>query len=483
MKFSRTLRTLVCVSLVTSGIALAQSWHALNNQPSFPASTSLLLTDGTIMVRDVSSRDWWRLTPDNTGSYLNGTWSRLAPLPPGYSPYAYASAVLPDGRVIVEGGEYNFFQADWTTLGAIYDPLANKWTRVAPPGGWNIMGDAQSVVLPDGTFMLANCCSFPPSAALLDPKTLTWALTGKNKLDSYDEEGWTLLPDGTVLTIDTTNGTHAEKYIPELGKWVNAGNTVVALADFLSAEIGPAVLRPDGTVFATGANSSGPGHTAIYYPPADRTKPGRWVRGPDIPDGNDMGDAPAALLPSGNVLCAANPGIANPPVTFYEFDGTKFITVPGPPNAAQDNTEGNAMLVLPTGEILLTDESSDVELYTSSGNPNPAWRPAITSVPRNLNRGASYLISGTQLNGLSQGAMYGDDAQMATNYPLVRITNRASGHVFYARTHDHSTMAVATGTKPVSTHFDLPAEMETGASDLVVVANGISSPSIGVTVH
>jgi hypothetical protein len=88
-----------------------------------------------------------------------------------------------------------------------------------------------------------------------------------------------------------------------------------------------------------------------------------------------------------------------------------------------------------------------------------------------------------QFNGLSQGAMYGDDAQMATNYPLIRIINNASHHIFYARTYDPSTMAVATGKSKVSTHFEAPTDMETGASKLVVVANGIASKPVTVTVH
>ena len=54
---------------------------------------------------------------------------------------------------------------------------------------------------------------------------------------------------------------------------------------------------------------------------------------------------------------------------------------------------------------------------------------------------------------------------------------------FYARTHDHSTMGVATGTAPVSTNFDVPAGMETGASKLEVVANGIPSKAVSVTVN
>jgi hypothetical protein len=82
---------------------------------------------------------------------------------------------------------------------------------------------------------------------------------------------------------------------------------------------------------------------------------------------------------------------------------------------------------------------------------------------------------------MSQGAAYGDDAQGATNYPLVRITNNATGHVFYSRTHDHSTMAVGFNGR-VSTHFDVPANQERGASKLVVVANGIPSAPVSVVV-
>jgi hypothetical protein len=44
-------------------------------------------------------------------------------------------------------------------------------------------------------------------------------------------------------------------------------------------------------------------------------------------------------------------------------------------------------------------------------------------------------------------------------------------------------MAVATGTKIVSTNFDVPKTAETGASSLVVVANGIPSAPVNVTVQ
>ena len=77
---------------------------------------------------------------------------------------------------------------------------------------------------------------------------------------------------------------------------------------------------------------------------------------------------------------------------------------------------------------------------------------------------------------------FGDEYQNPTNYPLVRITMSSSGHIYYLRTHDHSTMGVATGSKTVSTNFDVPSGIASGSGKLVVVANGIASAPVSVTV-
>ena len=149
----------------TAALAPNSPWQLLTNQPPVLDYTDcgpgnpILLTDGTVMLQDDGCQDWWKLTPDAFGSYVNGTWTQLASTPAGYSPLYHSSAVLPDGRVIIEGGEYNFLQPVWSNLGAIYNPLTNTWTMVNPPTGWSTIGDAQSVVLFDGTFMQANCCT------------------------------------------------------------------------------------------------------------------------------------------------------------------------------------------------------------------------------------------------------------------------------------------------------------------------------------
>jgi hypothetical protein len=448
-----------------------------------------------VILHQACGRAWFKLSPDQFGSYVNGTWKRIASLPTGYAPLYFGSAVLADGRVVIEGGEYNttsgHCQGVWTNQGAIYDPKANRWTAIAPPSNWSTIGDAQAVVLPDGTYMQANCCT--TEQALLDTSTMTWTLTGKGKFDENDEEGWNLLPDGTLLTVDAyvgkyrANGVNYEIYDPAKGTWKSGpkSGTIVQLWDSYansqtaSYEVGPAVLRPDGTVFATGANGApgASGHTAIYD-----TKNKSWTAGPDFPDGLDVADGPASILPNGNVLVQASPGIFNLGSKFLEWDGSEFTDVTrGNTDAPNASSYYGNMLALPTGEILWTD-FADVWVYRPKGNPNEAWRPQITSVPTQVYRGQTYIVKGFNLNGFSQGAAYGDDVMAATNYPLVRLTNRVTGDVFYGRTHDHSTMAIAY-TGEASTNFDVSSRTETGLSDLQVVANGIASAPVAVNVQ
>lgn len=462
--------------LIVCGFSLAQTVKSLTHQPPDGAILTFQLTDGTVMAQGNGDSDWWRLTPDITGSYVNGTWTQVASLPAGYVPDAFASAVLADGRLVIVGGEYNNGAFTLTNLGAIYDPTSNTWTSLPAPTNWSYIGDSPAVVLPSGKFLVGN--KLTKQMAFLDPATLTWhAVPSAGKSDFNAEEGWTLLPNGTILTADVKHAPNSEIYTPSTGAWASAGSTIVdlhspspfgcinygpggSLCYYPPGEIGPAILRPDGTVFVTGSYTTGggAGHTAIYSPTTG------WSVGPDFPNGDNAGDSFAVLLPSGNVLVEGDSGVS------YVFDGTTLVAGPATPGC---------LILLPTGETLVGGS----EVYTSAGTYSLAWAPIIHSSPASVVRGSTYKITGTQFNGLSQAASFGDEYQTATNYPLVRITNRSTGHVFYARTHNHSTMGVATGTKIVSTNFDVPARMETGAGFLVVVANGIPSPPVSITVN
>jgi hypothetical protein len=70
---------------------------------------------------------------------------------------------------------------------------------------------------------------------------------------------------------------------------------------------------------------------------------------------------------------------------------------------------------------------------------------------------------------------------MATNYPIVQLTNASNGHVFYARTSKFSTYSVAAHIAG-SADFTLPANIERGSYTLVAIASGNASAPVVVTV-
>jgi hypothetical protein len=496
--------------------------QSLANQPPVGVYLALLLTDGTVMVQanptgkaGASAADFYRLTPDASGAYLNGTWTHLAAPPAGYAPYAGAQAVLADGRVLFVGGEYNqdnyalpFAPSALTNMSAVYDPVANAWTMIPAPPGQPYIGDVPSSILPDGRFVFGS--KLDKKMWALDPTTLAWtAIVTTGKADNFAEEGFTLLPSGDILTVDMVATPGSEQFVSTSGLWFSAGATPALLASptdypggltygpapvqvvggvtygpgpagtyFPPGEIGPAILRPDGTVFATGSAVTGQaGHTAIYHASATSGTAGSWSSGPDFPNLDNAGDSSAALLPSGVVLVAGDSG------ALYEFDGSSLNKTVSAP-AGSTGVEV-FLLPLPSGQTLVLTPTLTVQasLYTPTGSPSAAWAPTISAVATTLARGHTYALTGTQLNGLSQAADYGDELSSSTNYPLVRLKVTATGHVFYARTHGHSSMGVATGSLSVTTNFDVPTGAETGAATLVVVANGIASAPVSVTIN
>src|SRR5436305_9723497 len=101
--------SLVACLAAASAPAMASSIVSLTHQSPGGVIVTMLMTDGTVMAQAGNAQDWYKLTPDNKGSYVNGTWTKVASFPNGYAPYANAESVLADGRLVFAGGEYNNF--------------------------------------------------------------------------------------------------------------------------------------------------------------------------------------------------------------------------------------------------------------------------------------------------------------------------------------------------------------------------------------
>jgi hypothetical protein len=352
--------------------APAGMWQPLSADPlPFYPQATMVLTDGSVMLQEVTSDVWWRLRPDARGNYLHGTYTRTPPMPGGYAPTYECRAVLPDGRLLIIGGEY---QGTGTVpvesnQGAVYDPVANSWQPLAAPPGVSHIGDSSCTMMPNGRLLLASRSG--GNVFELDPASMTWtAHTPLGKLNGTNsEENWTLLPDGTIFTVDVARAGNAERYIPPWldhstdGRWVSAG--AVPAQTEVGFEMGPAVLRPDGSVLALGAN----GQNAIYRPPASLYGTGTWTTAEPFADSAGtsygMADGTASLLPDGSVVALASPGVYQRPTMEFRIAGAD--TAPLDPSCRQRQF---------TSQLLLDPQRATAE---RSGPGDADRRPRRTS--------------------------------------------------------------------------------------------------------
>ena len=475
----RRFRRAPLLEVLESRALLSGTFTALVHTTPNAANTMMLETDGTVLMEGGGvTNSWYRLTPDSSGSYVDGTWTRVASM--ALQRLYYGSTVLPNGDVLVQGGEYSGPQSQQTdnNTGEIYSPVTNTWSAIAPFPEPNF-GDDCLELLPNGTVLAGYING--PQTFIYNPATNSWS-PGETKLlnDKSDEENWVKLPDGSILSYDiyasiATGVGHAQRYMPSTNTWVDAGIVPVALTSAANGnELGPGLLLPDGRVFYLGAT----GNTAYYTPSTNS-----WTTGPVIPDGLVTDDAPAANLPDGDILFTADTPLYQGPAHLFEFNPTTNVytdlTSQLPTGYLSAPAFVDRMLVLPTGQILLNNGSSQLYVFTPSLGPVAVGVPVISGISENPD--GSFLLSGTLLNGISEGAYYGDDAQMSSDYPIVRLTD-ANNNVFYARTYNWSSTGDATGTTPESTDFTLPPGLPANTYAVSVVANGFASAPSSLTI-
>jgi hypothetical protein len=430
------------------------TWTPIATPPPVIPSNVALLTDGSVLVGDGDhSTAWCKLTPDPSGSYANGSWSMLRSSQ--VARFAAPSTILRDGRYLIAGGEYVLSGTDKATV-EIYDPATNTWSSA--PDMPAPIGDTASSMLSDGRFFCSSLVN--SNTYFFDPTANQWSFSGPiGTGDSGDEKGWVLLQDGSVLDAWNTGS----RFYPAQNAWVATGPLPSSLV--AGQEIGPMGLLYSGKVIQFGAAAPpAVGHTAIYDPSANS-----WTAGPDAPDGNHFADTGAAVMVNGNVLCETTNASSGQTFTgMWEYDPTAnaFSSVPTPPGG----TTTAAFLQLPNGQVM-TFQGVSLSLYTPSGSPQSAWRPTISSVsPPNF---GNFTVTGTQLNGLTTGAMFGDDHSMATNYPIAFLTDGAN-HVYYCRTHDFDQMAPQPALSS-SFKMTVPDSVPDGSYLLHVSANGIEA--------
>ena len=452
---------------------MSGTWTTLANQAPGAVGTMELLSNGSVLTTtngDGAGNNFAILTPNSTGSYVNGTWTQTANA--NDTRLFDATAVLPSGNVFYAGGEYGSGNA----AGEVYNPQTNTWTK-APAQPFGGFGDCLSIVLANGSVLLSPVGpSTYGGTTIYNPTTNSWS-QGPTLYNQYftDEQGWVKLADGSILTVGPGSGSStSERYIPASNRWIADAALPITETDSLG-EYGAATLLPNGNAMFIGAT----GNSAIYTP-SGTTAPGTWVAGPTIPGGLGEDDASAAMLRDGTFLVTASPANSyNGPTTLFLYTpSTNAFTAVAGPNSYSGPAFLTRMLALPNGDLLYSENGSTLYQYDPGTTALASSVPTITSVVRNTN--GSLTLTGTNLNGINVGATYGDDAQMDTNYPLVRLTS--GSNVYYARTTSWSNTGVMLGSTSETVNVTLPLGIPAGTYSLVAVANGVPSTPTSLTI-
>ncbi|HNF70948.1 MAG TPA: GEVED domain-containing protein, partial [Chitinophagaceae bacterium] len=454
----------------------SQTWTPVTlTAPHNNKGVMMLLSDGTVLCKtnsgggDGRGNIYDKLTPNASGSYTSGTWSSIAPM--ANTRLYYSSQILKDGRMYVCGGEYG----TGGSSGEVYNPTTNTWTNTPNPGGF--VSDANSEILEDGRVLQNIVGGGSVSNKIYNPATNTF-VSGPTAVGGANESAWLKLPDNTILYV-TIGATTAQRYNPVTNTWIADANCPVALYDSYGYEMGGAFMLPDGRGFFIGAT----GHTA-YYTPSGTTANGTWTAGPDIPGPRGVPDGPACMMRDGKILLVASPlptaaDHFPTPTTFWIFDylTNTYTNITAPDGAASWNipTYVCNMLQLPNGQVLFARfDNSQYYVFTPAGGALASGVPTISSI--SLIASNTYRITGTRFNGISQGANYGDDWQMSTNYPVIRLQN--GSNVYYCRSYNWNSTGVRRGSLPDTAFFVTPGGLPAATYSLYVTANGIpSAPS------
>jgi hypothetical protein len=466
-------KTILAVLLTTLIANLAQgrgTWTPLASGPPVGVNNCLLLTDGTVLGMNGAGQ-CVQLTPDIHGSYINGTWTLLATM--NSSRLFFSSDVLTNGNVFVAGGEYgdaNHYDAE------LYDTLNNTWTVV--PGSHNFgYSDSPSELLPDGNVLESDSQSFYNFYVTADN-----VMTNGGPCADMNEVCWVKMRNTCIFAVGDYGGS-AEHFVPSLGVWVQDSSSPPS--GFGGGD-DQNFLLPNGKIFHVGSTAD----TGFYTSGPSLTSAGTLVTGPSLPlVGADQlygGESPGAVLATGNVLLdlAPNGGGASGggPCYFYEYNylSNTFTaeSAPGGGSSYGSSPFVNSMLDLPDGSVLMVggQNSGSLFVYVPDGTPLVQGRPVVHGLTKNAD--GTYHVTGVGLNGISEGAMFGDDEQMACNYPLVQLSNNVSGNIYYARTFNWNNTTVQS-TNLVTTEFSLPQTLPAGTYSLFVIAVG--NPSVPQT--
>ncbi len=459
----------------------------------YPFATGIqnlqLLMDGSVLAADSGSGHlptWHRFIPSPTTGYAGGTWVTAASS--HYYREGFATGMLPDGRYWVGGGEHVYLNGQQVPVPhvacEIYNPATDTWSDTPDfPQAARSLEDGVTAPLPDGRMLVADidgdsrvfdyrhCPSNGSGCA-----TNAWGDFDTLSGPPWPDEGsMTMLWNGNIfLTQGYFDGsgsriTGAAIYTwnaaaPRWSKISHGANQGPNLDPFGGGEGGSALTLYDGRVFITG----GSGHNGIYDSTPGLADPIQNTA--DTPGLAQLAENNQLVLPTGNVLALAKTQ-ASLEFKFYEWtppgsgltQGSFSPQLPGSP------TLSNYVMstLLPDGAVMIA-ALNDLYLYRPAGNQLTTGKPTIGTVAGFVN--GLYTLTGTNLNGLTNGANKDDEGHNFTSFPIVAAT--FGSQTQYCPVVNVYSLAIAPNVTR-SIQFRMPSNVPVGPVTISVSTSGL----------
>jgi uncharacterized protein YjdB len=226
----------------TLNVTNVANW--VSNTPSVaPVGPTTGLTTGVSLGSTTISATFGSFTATASLSVVTNTWTPTGSLSTQRS--LHTATLLPNGKVLVAGGQLGGFTATPNTTSAeLYDPVAGTWS---PTGSLSTARSSHTAtLLPNGMVLVAGGGAIQDSAELYNPTTGTWSPTGSLSTGVSGHTA-TLLPNGMVLVAGgTVAGPITELYNPATGTWALTGS--LSTVRFYHT----ATLLPNGMVLVAG---------------------------------------------------------------------------------------------------------------------------------------------------------------------------------------------------------------------------------------